>query len=233
VLERSTLLQDLYGPGWERAHPFDRAHGTDTSGTVAAARLPRHEAARVHAVGYAGSQPSVVRAALALLPPVHDCTFVDLGCGKGRALLVASERPFRDIVGVELSAPLAAIARANAARMARLHPRRAPIRVVEADAATFAVPAGDLVVFLYDPFGPGPMARVARNIEAALATGPRMIHVVYCNPAAASCFDACRRLQRCFTGALPYAAGEIGYGPGAEEQVVIWRGVAAERQHLD
>jgi hypothetical protein len=30
------------------------------------------------------------------------CTFLDLGCGKGRALLVASELPFRDIMGVEL-----------------------------------------------------------------------------------------------------------------------------------
>jgi tRNA G46 methylase TrmB len=43
-------------------------------------------------------------------------TFVDIGSGKGRALLVASELPFAKIVGVELSHELNRIAQENIKR---------------------------------------------------------------------------------------------------------------------
>jgi len=224
VLERLPVTQDLYGTGWERRHPFDRLHGTDTSGVVPAMALPPDQGARAHAVCYAGSQPSVLRQALALLPPVERRTFLDLGCGKGRALLVASELPFRDIVGVELSPPLAEIARRNAARVAATRPQRAAIRVVVADASTFPLPAGDLVVFLYHPFDAALVELVARRIDAALAAAPRSIHVVYYNPVAGYCFDAAPRLRRCFAGMLPYAEDELGFGPDTEDTVVIWQG---------
>jgi tRNA1(Val) A37 N6-methylase TrmN6 len=52
---------------------------------------------------YAGSQPSIVRAGIALLPDHNQYAFVDLGCGKGRALMVASEFSFARLVGVEIS----------------------------------------------------------------------------------------------------------------------------------
>lgn len=223
LLERVPALQALYGTGWERVHPFDRAHGTDTSGVVSAEALPLDEAARAHAICYAGSQPGVLRAALATLPAVSTCAFVDLGCGKGRALLVASERPFRDIIGVELSPELAAVARRNVARMGELHPERTAIRVVVADASTFSLPAGDLVVFLYHPFGAELVARVVSGIEAALAAEPRQLYVIYYNPVAGHCFDASPRLRRRFAGMLPYAAGELGFGPDTEDTVVIWQ----------
>jgi SAM-dependent methyltransferase len=223
LLEKIPVLQHLYGTGWERTHPFDRAHGTDTSGVVSADALPPDEASRVHAVCYAGSQPGVLRAALAMLPAVSHCTFVDLGCGKGRALLVASEWPFRDIVGVELSPALAAVARRNAARIAALHPGRPAIRVVVGDASTFPLPAGDLVIFLYHPFDAELVARVVSGIEAALAAGPRRIHVIYYNPVAGDCFDASPQLRRHFAGMLPYATSELGYGPDTEDTVVIWQ----------
>lgn len=132
----------LYGSGWDRPHPFDFAHGTDTSGFVSASKLPQGEPASRRALFYAGSQPSILRAALAALPPVDSCTFLDLGCGKGRALLVASELPFRDILGVELSPVLAETARRNAAIVARRHPERTTIRIVEGDATALPLPAG-------------------------------------------------------------------------------------------
>src|SRR5258708_1144989 len=100
----------LYGSGWDAVHPFDRLHRTHTSGFVSADQLPAQEAARAHAVFYAGSQPSVLREGLRALPSIQTCTFVDLGCGKGRPLLVPSAFPFLDILGVELSPFLASVA---------------------------------------------------------------------------------------------------------------------------
>jgi SAM-dependent methyltransferase len=225
VLERIPSAQALYGTGWERIHPFDRAHGTDTSGVVSAETLPLDEAARAHAVCYAGSQPSVLRQALAECAPVDSFTFVDLGCGKGRALLVASEFPFRGILGVELSAPLAGIASRNALIIARRFPQRPAISIAVADASTFALPAGNLVVFLYHPFGPELVAKVVANVEAALLD-ERRIYVVYYNPVARHCLDASPMLSRHYARELPYAAEELGYGPDESDTVVIWQDAA-------
>ena len=214
----------VYGSGWDRTHPYDRAHGTDTSGFVSSESIPAAEAARAHAIFYAGSQPSVLRKALGMLLPLESFTFVDLGCGKGRALLVASEFPFKDIVGVELSPKLAEVARRNAATVARRFPERTPVGVTVADASSFPLPAGDLVLFLYHPFGAELVARVVDSVEAALAVEERRIYVVYYNPAAGHCFDASQSLRRRFAHMVPHDAEELGYGPDDADLLVIWQG---------
>lgn len=216
----------LYGSGWDAVHPFDRLHGTHTSGFVPADQLP-DQAARGHAVFYAGSQPSVLRTALKALPPVQTCTFVDLGCGKGRPLLVASELPFRDILGVELSPALAKIAAANAALIAERFPERTPIRVSVGDASSFPIPCGDVVLFLYHPFSGELIAKVAQAVEAAIRAESRSIYVVYYNPVAAHCFDACPGLTRRFAREIPYADEELFYGPDESDPVIIWQGGTA------
>jgi SAM-dependent methyltransferase len=217
----------LYGSGWDAIHPFDRIHGTQTSGFVSADQLPAEEAARAHAVFYAGSQPSVLREGLKALPPVERCTFVDLGCGKGRPILVASEFPFRDILGVELSPDLATVAERNAAIIAERFPGRTPIRIAVGDASSFPIPSGDVVLFLYNPFGAELVAKVAQRVEAALRTEPRSIYIVYYNPIAAHCFDASPLLTRRFACQIPCAAEELGYGPDASDPVIIWQGGTA------
>lgn len=224
LLDRVPGAQALYGSGWDRIHPFDRALDTDTSGWISPLELPRAEAERAHAICYAGSQPSLLRHALEQVPALDTCAFIDLGCGKGRALLVASEFPFRDILGVELSAPLARIAQRNAALIARRFPQRTSIAIAVADASTFPLPAGNLVVFLYHPFGAALVARVVAGVEAALAAERRAIFVVYYNPVAGHCFDASSSLRRRFARTLPYAAEERGFGPDDTDTVVIWQG---------
>lgn len=217
----------LYGGGWDRKHPFDDAHGTDTSGTVSARELRAkgdHEAL-AHVTVYGGSQPSVLREALSTVPQPNSCTFIDLGCGKGRPLLVASELPFRDIVGVELSPELAHVARVNAAIVAGRFPQRTPVRVEVGDATAFPLPAGNVVVFLYHPFGQEQVQKVVHALEAALlADRQRAVFVVYYNPVHGDCFDASRLLARRFARMLPYAPEERGFGPDLSDAVVIWQG---------
>jgi SAM-dependent methyltransferase len=215
-------------PPWDRVHPFDVAHGTDTSGFVPIASLDHPPEARSHAIPYAGSQPSIVRAALEALHPLESFTFVDLGCGKGRPLLVASEFAFRDIVGVELSARLVQIARHNAELIAQRFPRRTPVRIVCEDATQFEFPAGNLVIFMYNPFVDSAIAKVAEAVNAAIANNPnRALYVVYYNPVAGHRFDASPLLRRHLAATLPYAADELGYGPDSEDPIIIWQGGTA------
>ena len=225
---RHLLSRVNHVTAWDRVHPFDVAHGTDTSGFVPIADLDHPEGARADAIPYAGSQPSIVRAALAALPALDSFTFVDLGCGKGRPLLVASEFSFRDIVGVELSAPLVGIARHNAERIAQRFPQRTPIRIVLADATQFQLPAGNLAIFMYNPFGDSAIADVAEAVNAAIADNPdRVVFVVYYNPIAGHRFDASPRLRRYLADTFPYGADELGYGPDTEDPIVIWQGGVA------
>jgi SAM-dependent methyltransferase len=223
-LENIPGLQLLYPKGWDKIHPFDRFHGTDTSGAGTEKDLPAHESARTYAVGYAGSQPSVLRSALAQLPRLDTYTFIDLGCGKGRPLLVASEFSFREIIGVELSPPLAQVAQGNAAIIANRFPARTSVRVAVGDASNYPLPPGNLVIFLYNPFHAELIANVVAGVEAALASESRSIYVVYYNPIAGHCFDASPQLTRHFAKMLPYADEELGYGPDLDDPIAIWHG---------
>jgi hypothetical protein len=106
-------------------------------------------------------------------------TFVDVGSGMGRVVLLASLRPFRQIIGVEISPALHAIARANRARFPANAVRCHDVRLVRADASAFTFPRGDLVVYLYNPFRVEVLEPV---LDALLAEPSREIVLLYHTP---------------------------------------------------
>jgi SAM-dependent methyltransferase len=224
------IFRSLYqGFGYESRHPFDRTHGTDTSGFASANELPRSE----HAPNapywgshYWGSQPSFVRSAIAALPSQQTFTFIDLGCGKGRTLLVASEFHFRDIVGVELSPTLAKIARKNAQIIKTRFPGRTGIVIKEGDASAFEIPSGNIVVYLYNPFGEEILSKVIATLEAAIAAEQREVYVVYMYPSFSDRIDASPVFKRFFETRVDFAPEERGYGDVSEGKFIIWRGAS-------
>ena len=102
-------------------HPFDQMHGVDTSGLVPAKHLVTGHANDEHVTAYYGVAPSILRSLIhqwrETIPPypISSYTFIDVGAGKGRGLLVASEYHFRTVIGIELNPSLAGVARANVA----------------------------------------------------------------------------------------------------------------------
>jgi predicted RNA methylase len=77
--------------------------------------------------------------------------------------MLAARRPFRAVIGVEISPALVEIARENLATAS--DPRRVvrDVKIVRADAAEYALPRGDLVIYMYNPFrGPVLDAVLAR-----------------------------------------------------------------------
>ena len=67
-----------------------------------------------HAVHYEATSFGKFSRAMEILAPRYEgFTFVDLGSGKGRVLLLAALRPFRRVIGVEISASLHTRAQAN------------------------------------------------------------------------------------------------------------------------
>ncbi len=205
-------------------HAFDSEYGTSTGGAAHFFELASGRRVDAYATAYVASQPSLVRRALRLIPAGADRTFVDLGCGEGRALIVASEFPFRAVLGVELSPALCATASANAALVAQRFPERPLIQIVEADAAEFPVPNGDLVVFLYHPFQKPVMKRVRAALEKAWRDGRRNeLYLIYLNPVLGGLFDCSAVFQRYYAGMLPLEASEQRFSEQPDEAVVIWK----------
>lgn len=219
---RVPVLRAVYS-GWDRAHPLDVLYGTDTSGLVEADQLQADHALVDQLKPYMGSQPSIVRRALRTLPHPRGYIFIDLGCGKGRPMIVASEFAFDRVVGVDISADLVRTANQNAALIQARFPDRPPLHAVQGNAANVALPGGKLVIFLYNPFSAEIIEAVLRNLEAALEGGIEHAFLVYCNPVYGHRIDASGAFTRWFAQSFDYEPGEIGYGPDAEESVVIWQ----------
>jgi SAM-dependent methyltransferase len=164
-------------------HPFDQQFGVETSGLLFAEDLPSGKRKDLYNNGYFGVAPSALRQILNRLQlDFKEFTFIDLGSGKGRALLIASEYPFQSILGVELSPRLHAIAEANLAAYRGTAQRCRNVRSIEADATEFPFPTGPLVIYLWNPFEAPVFTRVLANLEATLVRDPRDIYIVYIQP---------------------------------------------------
>lgn len=136
---------------------------------------------------YQPTDPASFREMMAALPiDLRDFTFIDIGSGKGRTLLMASEYPFRKIIGVELIAELHRAAEENVAQYRSSTDHAASDRsVIEAvcmDARDFAFPETSLVVYLFNPLPEAGLRRVIHHLLQAWEQKPRPIWIVYHNP---------------------------------------------------
>jgi hypothetical protein len=132
---------------------------------------------------YEPSRAEVLHTALRkLTEPLDNYIFIDLGAGKGLPLLLASEYPFKSIIGVEYSEILADAAELNIQRHKEMHPSATPIRCVHGDATEFVFPQEPTVLYLFNPFQGKVMDRVIANLETSLREHPRDLWVIYVNP---------------------------------------------------
>jgi SAM-dependent methyltransferase len=168
----------------EADRAFDEEWGVDTGGTQLLADLTIDSPNAALGGSHIATGPRQFHRAMSGLDlDLANCTFVDLGSGKGRALMMAADYPFAAITGVEFAKELDAIARRNLARLG--DPR---ISCHLGDAEAFDYPSTDLVVFMNNPFDPPLVERVARRLEATARANPRAVRVVYINPCAAGVF---------------------------------------------
>jgi SAM-dependent methyltransferase len=187
---------------------FDRRFGTDTATSIPAWRLSDVSSAnRVHATNYVASREKDVSMLFGMLPiQAKDYVFVDFGSGKGKVLLLAGEYGFKKIIGVEFSPSLHAIAEANIERYKSVSSRNCTIESVCQDAAEFAIPSENLVIFLYGPFHEPVFRSVIARLRDSLEAHDRTIFVVnFGSPLAA----AIRKID--FLYPLPGKAGQWIY----------------------
>ena len=212
---------------YRAVHPFDERFGVDTSGLLY--ELPSGHQHDLYNNGYFAVAPSVFHAVMqAMRDRLHldyqHFRFVDVGSGKGRALLLASDYPFREIIGVELSPELDRVARANIARYTAAVIDQ-PVISIQGDAAEFLWPPGPLVVYMWNAFTGPVMERVFQNLEASLAQLPRELYLVYIHPELESMLDGLPWLNRLWRD--EFAMSEEDYAawafPNRAEMCAVYR----------
>lgn len=172
-------LMDRYD-NW-RDGAVDRRYKIDTCGTEAPATSFAVLAGRGN--HYEPMQiPVFARIVQALPVSPQALTFVDFGSGKGRALVLAAERGFRRIVGVELAPDLHAVALGNIARVRAKAASAVRIELHCGDALEYELPHDDCLCLLYNTFDEAGIATMVARIGASLRRRPRRVFIAYRNP---------------------------------------------------
>ena len=228
-------------------HPFDLESGVRTSGLIPGRHLKSGHRHDRHNTAYFGVAPSVFRALMRRwrqshpAAPVAETTFIDLGAGMGRAVLLASEMPFRDVVGVELHLALVRTARKNLTGWCKAGRALAPVQIVGGDAAEFSFPAGPCVAFLFNPFGAPVMRRLLAAISKRFAARPGQIDLLYVNNEQERTLEQQRGFTRLFQGQVKRSRVDAiadhkimtnqpdgEYASASYEDCSIWRWVGTE-----
>jgi SAM-dependent methyltransferase len=227
-------------------HPFDEVHGVDTSGLVPAKNLITGHANDEHVTAYYGVAPSILRSLIdrwrETIPPhpITSYSFIDIGAGKGRGLLVASEYRFRKVIGIELNPDLAATARLNVTLWIRAHaddstaPVLAPIEIVEQDALDFDFPTKPTLLFLFHPFEAPVLKQLLRRIETQFAKRPDTLDILYVNAECADVLDRNPAFTQLFLDSVKMSpedhaadlaaiAKQKEYGSTGDEECAIYR----------
>jgi len=154
-------------------------HVNTTSGTVAW----RERLLGVFLSAYQPTEPAAFQEMMrALKINFSDYTFVDLGSGKGRTLLMASEYPFRRVIGVELLPELHQAAVHNISDYKSPTQLCSQVESVCSDASRFPLPDDPLLLYLFNPLPESSLQQVMLNLEDSLRRKPRDVGIVYHNP---------------------------------------------------
>jgi SAM-dependent methyltransferase len=166
-----------------RDRTFDRRYRTETRLMVENAAMRDVTSPNlVRGIRYEPTRAAPFRRVLAAARIPARGTFVDLGCGKGRVLMLAALHGFERVTGVDYSPALCEAARRNLDALRTARGLRFDAAIHLLDAADYAFQPDDAVVFLYNPFDDVVLGRVLDALRTSLAAHPRPLWLVYHNP---------------------------------------------------
>ncbi|MBR0995469.1 class I SAM-dependent methyltransferase [Bradyrhizobium japonicum] len=171
---------------------FDRRFGTDTGGVQNLADQGGIVGDNAkHGLAHIATEPAQFSQIMQTLDlPLSEFNFIDLGCGKGRALILAAQFPFKAIIGVDFVPSFVEAARKNVS-VAANQGLRGDVQVVVGDAAQFVLPPGAALVYLYNPFDSHVVRKVALHLRSTYESERRPIFIVYSNPIHIHEFRSC------------------------------------------
>jgi len=138
---------------------------------------------RAEAVEYEATPYLVLKSLQWSIPGnLSEWSFVDIGSGRGRVVIMAASLPYKRVIGVEFSEELHSDALGNLARLPKHKCLANDVIFVRADATEFDPPQGNCIFFLFNPFGASVMRKFLQNVIESYRKTPRDIVFVYYNP---------------------------------------------------
>jgi SAM-dependent methyltransferase len=133
---------------------FDSKYGLDTQTPIPIHKLEASAPGAQYAIHYEGTAIPLVHKILRRLRTDLSCfTFIDLGSGKGRVLLIAAQYPFKSVIGIEYSETLHRTAQLNISKFIQQVFTKTRPTSFNMDAGAFDFSQfGNKVVFCYNPF---------------------------------------------------------------------------------
>ncbi len=167
----------------EQEDGFDRQYGTDTTTILHSSDFGATSENLRYAEYFRSTPPRLFARIMAAINIRHeDFIFIDFGSGKGRTLLLASEFPFKRIIGVEFSPKLHVIAQKNTQIYQSKTQKSKTFELECVDAVSYTLPIENTVFYFFDPFKLPVMSAVLENIRKSIEKHPRRVFIVYVNP---------------------------------------------------
>jgi SAM-dependent methyltransferase len=126
------------------------------------------------------SSPSWNKYLVRLLKDLHisnQDTVLDIGCGKGSAMLAMLKFPFARVDGIELSKEISEIAIRNLTKL-----KKQRWQVINGDAITYKDYNAYSMLYLYNPFPEEIMRQVVANIHSSISGREQEMLIIYNNP---------------------------------------------------
>lgn len=161
----------------------EKKYGINTTGADELHKLEKQGIDISHATIYMPVSYTLLQDIFNQLNPAAQAGihFLDIGCGKGRALCVAAHKGFKKVTGIDFAKDLCETAKEN------LHITKQKIpaleyKIINNDAFYFEIPDDVDCIFLFNPFDEFIMSGVVNNICNSLQNNPRKIKIIYINP---------------------------------------------------
>lgn len=115
-------------------------------------------------------------------------SIVDLGCGKGRVMVVSAYFGFTHITGIDFAKELCQEAISNMTKTQVLMPEIS-WQVINADVVDYAIQPDDAVFFMFNPFVEETLNIFLNKLELSCRLFPRKSYFIYANPQYANALE--------------------------------------------
>jgi SAM-dependent methyltransferase len=173
---------------WDRS--FDLKHHTDTQHIVETPDMTDVESENT-SLGHRNeaTRPRPFRRLLRELDLPDGSVFVDLGCGDGRALILAAQAGIRRVVGIDYYPQACETARHNIETV-----RRSGVdidsEVICGDVIDLEFAAEYNIFYLFNPFDSEMLDGVLDNLNSSLERSPRRVWIIYQYPESREVLDS-------------------------------------------
>jgi SAM-dependent methyltransferase len=195
----------------------ERQYGLNTTGADELGHLRRAGIDISHATIYMPVAYNLLEQLFETLDLSRTVHFVDIGCGKGRALAVAAHYGVRKLTGIELSKPFCRQTEEQLAKTAIKFPGL-QYRVIHQDAFYAPIPDDADLIFLFNPFDEVIMSSVANSIDRSRQEHPRDITLIYVNPIHRGYFKEKGAIEQYHTRTLQYLEAVVLLLPASTQK---------------